>query len=153
MARWLGREDGCFGATIALPTALLRRMGGFEAVADKLADDWELGAMVRRQGLKIALAARPVAITVAERGLQSLFDHEVRWGRTIAAVDRASYIASIITQPVPLSLLAAVVGGWTWLPLLAVALASRAWVVRMQERALRHFPKWLGLRICSCVTY
>jgi ceramide glucosyltransferase len=136
VARWLGREDGCFGATICLPTALLRRMGGFEAVADKLADDWELGAMVRRQGLKIAIAARPVALTVAERDLQSLFDHEVRWGRTIAAVDRASYMASVITQPVPLTLLAAATGGWRWLPLLAVALIARALVVRLQERAL-----------------
>ncbi len=137
VARWLGRADGCFGATIALPAALLRKMGGFEAVADKLADDWELGAMARREGLKIAIAARPVALTVAERDLQTLFDHEVRWGRTIAAVDRASYIASIITQPVALTLLAALIGGWRLLPMLALAVAVRAWVVRTQERALR----------------
>jgi len=137
VARWLGRTDGCFGATIAIPAALLRRLGGFEAVADKLADDWELGAMVRKAGLKIAIAARPVALTVAERDLQNLFGHEVRWGRTIAAVDRASYIASIITQPVALTLLAVLVGGWHWLPLLAAALVVRTWVVRTQERALR----------------
>ncbi len=136
VARWLGRADGCFGATIALPAALLRQMGGFEAVADKLADDWELGAMVRKAGLKIAIAARPVALTVAERDLQNLFDHEVRWGRTIAAVDRASYIASIITQPVALTLLTVLIGGWHWLPLLASGVAARAWVVRLQERAL-----------------
>jgi len=136
VARWLGRADGCFGATIALPAALLRQMGGFEAVADKLADDWELGAMVRKAGLKIAIAARPVALTVAERDLQSLFDHEVRWGRTIAAVDRASYIASVITQPVALTLLTVLVGGWHWLPLLGLGVAVRAWVVRTQERAL-----------------
>jgi ceramide glucosyltransferase len=136
VARGLGRADGCFGATIALPAALLRRMGGFEAVADKLADDWELGAMVRKEGLKIAIAARPVALTVAERDLQTLFDHEVRWGRTIAAVDRASYIASVITQPVALLLLAVLVGGWRWLALLALGVAVRAWVVRAQERAL-----------------
>ena len=137
VARWLGREDGCFGATIAMPAALLNRLGGFEAVADKLADDWELGAMVRAAGLKIAIAARPVALTVAERDLQNLFDHEVRWGRTIAAVDRASYIASVVTQPVALALLSVLVGGWRWLPLLALAMAVRAWVVRTQERALR----------------
>lgn len=136
VARWLGRDDGCFGATIALPAALLRRMGGFEAVADKLADDWELGAMVRKQGLKIAIAACPVALTVAEHDLQNLFGHEVRWGRTIAAVDRASYIASVITQPVALALLTVLIGGWRWLPLLALGVAVRAWVVRVQERAL-----------------
>jgi ceramide glucosyltransferase len=136
VARRLGRADGCFGATIALPAALLRKMGGFEAVADKLADDWELGAMVRKAGLKIAIAARPVALTVAERDLPALFDHEVRWGRTIAAVDRTSYIASVITQPVALTVLTVLVGGWHWLPLLAVGAFVRAWVVRAQEKAL-----------------
>jgi ceramide glucosyltransferase len=136
VARWLRRDDGCFGATIAMPAALLRQLGGFEAVADKLADDWELGAIVRRAGLKIAIAARPVALTVAERDLQTLFDHEVRWGRTIAAVDRASYIASVITQPVALSVLAVLIGGWHWLPLLGLVLAIRAGVVRAQEQAL-----------------
>jgi len=136
VARWMGRADGCFGATMALPAALLRKIGGLEAVADMLADDWVLGAMVRKQGLKIAIAPRPVGLTVAERDLQSLFEHEVRWGRTIAAIDRTSYIASVITQPVALTLLAVLIGGWRWLPLLALAMAVRAWVVRVQERAL-----------------
>jgi len=136
VARLMGRADGCFGATMALPAALLRRIGGLEAVADMLADDWVLGALVRREGLKIAVAPRPVALTVAETDLQSLFDHEVRWGRTIAAIDRASYIASVITQPVALALLAVLIGGWRWLALLAAAAAIRIWVVRAQERAL-----------------
>ena len=136
VARRMGRTDGCFGATMAIPAALLRRLGGLEAVADMLADDWVLGALVRKEGYKIAIAPRPVALTVAERDLQSLFEHEVRWGRTIAAIDRASYMASVITQPVALSLLAVLVGGWHWLPLLAAAAAVRAWVVHVQEKAL-----------------
>lgn len=136
VARRMGRKDGCFGATMAIPAALLRRLGGLERVADMLADDWVLGAMVREEGFKIAIAPRPVALTVAERDLQSLFEHEVRWGRTIAAIDRASYMASVITQPVALTLLAVLIGGWHWIPLLAVAIAVRAGVVHVQERAL-----------------
>jgi ceramide glucosyltransferase len=136
VARRMGRGDGCFGATMAIPAALLRRLGGLEKVADMLADDWVLGAMVRKEGYKIAVAPRPVALTVAERDLQSLFDHEVRWGRTIAGIDRTSYMASVITQPVALSLLAALLGGWHWLPLLGLAVALRLWVVHVQEKAL-----------------
>jgi ceramide glucosyltransferase len=136
VARRMGRADGCFGATMALPAALLRRLGGLEAVADMLADDWVLGALVRKEGYKIAIAPRPVALTVAERDLQNLFEHEVRWGRTIAAIDRTSYMASVITQPVALSLLTVLIGGWHWLPLLALAIAVRVWAVHVQERAL-----------------
>lgn len=136
VAMLLGRRDGCFGATIALKKRLLTEIGGLYRVQDMLADDWALGAAVRASGRKVVVAARPVDMTVTEADPKSLFAHEVRWGRTIAAIDRTSYIASIITQPVILALLTTLVGGWGWLPLLAAAALTRVVVVRVQEQAL-----------------
>lgn len=135
VARLLGRHDGCFGATIAIPASLLAEIGGLAPLRDRVADDWALGAAVRALGRKIAVAARPVEIIVAEEDGPSLFAHEVRWGRTIAAIDRISYIASVVTQPVMLALLATLVGGWAWLPLLVAALLARVTAVRLQEQA------------------
>ncbi|HIJ62747.1 MAG TPA: glycosyltransferase, partial [Rhodospirillaceae bacterium] len=136
VARALGRRDGCFGATMALPREVLDAIGGLAPLADILADDWALGAAVRRAGYGIALAARPVDLTVDEPDLRSLLAHEIRWGRTIAAVDRPSYIASVITQPVAVAALAAAVGGAPWLGLLAAAAVVRWWAVRSEEAAL-----------------
>lgn len=138
LARAIGRKDGCFGATMAVRRAVLERGGGLQALSPVLADDWVLGRMARDQGLEIALAARPVDITVHEPDLKTLLDHEIRWGRTIAAVDRTSYMASVITQPVALAVLAVLVGGG-WLPslaALALAVLCRWWAVRVEERAL-----------------
>jgi len=147
VARALGRRDGCFGATMALRHDVLTRIGGLSPLANVLADDWALGAAVRRAGLAIAVAARPVDLSVEEADLSSLLAHEIRWGRTIAAVDRPAYMASVITQPVALSGLALLLGGLTyiWLPLLAVAV--RLAVVRAEERVLRleKCPFWLLL--------
>ena len=140
VARALGRRDGCFGATMALPRDVLEAIGGLTPLADMLADDWALGAAVRRAGHGIAVAARPVDLTVDEPDLRSLLAHEIRWGRTIAAVDRPSYIASVITQPVALAALAALVGGAPWLALLAAAAAVRWWAVRTEEKALGLAP-------------
>lgn len=159
LARAIGRKDGCFGATMAVRRDVLEAGGGLAALSQVLADDWVLGKMARDQGLEIALAARPVDITVHEPDLKTLLDHEIRWGRTIAAVDRASYMASVITQPVALALLA-VLAGWGWLPSLAalvLAALCRLWAVRVEERALglpRSGLGLLGLReILSFVVY
>ena len=145
VARALGRRDGCFGATMALSRDLLDRLGGLSPLADVLADDWVLGAMVRRAGLGIGLAARPVDLSVHEPDAASLLAHEIRWGRTIAAVDRPSYVASVITQPVVLTALAAAFGGPPWLALLAAAAGVRWWAIRSEETALGVEKSPLGL--------
>jgi ceramide glucosyltransferase len=138
VARALGRDDGCFGATMALRREMLASVGNFAPLRDILADDWALGASVRHQGRRIILAARPVDIIVHEPDLGSLLAHEIRWGRTIAAVDRMSYMASVITQPVALAVLAALLGAAAW-PFWAVLIAAgavRLWTVRAEERYL-----------------
>jgi ceramide glucosyltransferase len=136
VARALGRRDGCFGATIAIRRADLLAVGGLEPLRDILADDWALGDAVRRAGWSIGLAARPVDLMVREPDFKSLLAHEIRWGRTIAAVDRPSYVASLITQPVVLALLAAIVGGPPYLLLVLLASLIRLQVVRAEERML-----------------
>lgn len=147
VARALGRRDGCFGATIALHRQTLDAVGGLSPLRDILADDWALGAAVRRTGRQIALAARPVDIIVHEPDLRSLLAHEVRWGRTIAAVDRTSYMASVITQPVALAGLAMLVGGATWplIGLVAAAVGVRLWAIRAEEQVLALPPAGAGL--------
>lgn len=138
VARAVGRHDGCFGATMALRRETLDSVGGLAPLRDVLADDWALGAAVRRGGRRINLAARPVDIIVHEPDFGSLFAHEIRWGRTIAAVDRTSYMASVITQPVALAVLSALLGGATWpfAGVLMAACAVRLWAIRAEERAL-----------------
>lgn len=138
VARAIGRQDGCFGATMALRRETLNAVGGLAPLQDVLADDWALGAAIRRNEQRITLAARPVDIIVHEPDFGSLLTHEIRWGRTIAAVDRTSYMASVITQPVALAALAALVGAaaWPYFGVLIAACAVRLWAIRAEERAL-----------------
>ncbi len=138
VARAIGRRDGCFGATMALRRETLDAAGGLAPLKDVLADDWALGAAVRRNKQRITLAARPVDIIVHEPDFRSLLAHEIRWGRTIAAVDRTSYMASVITQPVMLAILAVLLGAvaWPYLGVLIVASGVRLWAIRTEEQAL-----------------
>ncbi len=123
----LGLAQPCFGSTIAISADVLRRIGGFAAFADHLADDYEIGRAVRALGYRIAIPPMVVSHYCAERAAADLFGHELRWGRTVRQIDPAGYAGSIVTYPLPLALAAAALTGapiWSQALILAT-LASR----------------------------
>jgi ceramide glucosyltransferase len=53
----LGLAEPCMGSTIALTRDVLEKIGGFDAFASYLADDYEMGRAVRKLGLELAIPA------------------------------------------------------------------------------------------------
>ncbi|QDH13700.1 glycosyltransferase [Formicincola oecophyllae] len=98
MARQMGRQDS-FGATVALHRQTLAQLGGFEALANQVADDALLGALTRRHGLAVALAPTLCQTTISETSLAALLSHELRWGRTTRKVAPVGYALSILQYP------------------------------------------------------
>ncbi len=112
-----GSQRFGFGATIALRREVLLRIGGFAAVAGRLADDYWLGELSRRQGLRTVLSDVEVCTDIAETTPRALWSHELRWLRTLRALDPAGFALVFLT--------------FTW-PMLAVGLllaSSRALAV------------------------
>jgi ceramide glucosyltransferase len=147
VSRVLGGEAGCFGATIALERRVLEAVGGFGALINQLADDYVLGALVRNLGLKVVLSRYVVENIVDEPDLRSLFRHELRWQRTIRSITPLGLAGSIITNPVPLAVLALPFSGFTagaWV-ILALSLAARLGVVYTCRLALDLAPLGVGL--------
>lgn len=130
MARWLGRQD-CLGATMALHRATLAKIGGFKALVDHLADDHELGRLIRAENLAIRLADTMVLTTVPEHRLAPLIRHELRWNRTVLAVAPVGFPLSAIQFPlfwaalaIPLAIAGGLGAAWS------VALFLASWLVR-----------------------
>lgn len=121
----LGLRGFGFGATMALRRDTLARSGGFEALADQLADDWWLAEHVRRLGLQVRLSSCVVGTLVDEPSLQHLLDHERRWMRVIRSVRPAGYATMVPSFTLPLALLGAAGGGTAALWLLPLTLALR----------------------------
>ena len=119
--------DFCMGATMAVTRAALRDIGGFEAIASHLADDQRLGKLVRARGYEVVLSTYVVADVVCERGFAGLWQHELRWARTMASARPVGYGFSFITYALPLCVLALIVSGGSpvALGLLCVAVALR----------------------------
>lgn len=126
LARALGRQD-CLGATMCLRRGDLDAIGGFHALVDHLADDNVLGRRIAALGLNIALADTVSLTTVPETSLGALFRHELRWARTIRALEPAGFAASVVQYPLAWALLTILLtGGALW----SVGLFFIAWVLR-----------------------
>lgn len=136
LARAMGRQD-CLGATMALRAETLAAIGGLPALSDHLADDNELGRLVRASGLSVALAATVPATTVAETAFSDLLSHELRWARTIRALVPAAFALSAIQYPIAWALLAlALLPSGPTAALFALAWTARALAARGIDRAL-----------------
>ena len=137
MARELGRQD-CLGATMALRADTLGKIGGFRALVDHLADDYMLGRLVEARGLRVHLADAIVATTVPETRFGRLFSHELRWARTIRAIEPAGFAASAVQYPLAWATLGiALSGGAAWAMLcFAVTWLGRAFIARRLDARL-----------------
>jgi ceramide glucosyltransferase len=142
VGKLLGAEAGCFGATIALRRGTLEAVGGFAALLNQLADDYVLGALVRASGLRVALSRYVVENVVEEKDFATLFRHELRWQRTIRSITPLGLAASVITNPVALSLLAVPLDGFSPMAslVLVAGLAARLGLVLTTRRELGLAP-------------
>ncbi len=143
----LGLAKPCFGSTLALRAETLRRIGGFAAFADQLADDYAIGAAVRQLGLEVAIPPMVVDHVCSEHSFVELARRELRWARTIRLVDPLGYRGSVVTHPLPFALVAAALQGFApaSLAILGLVLACGLLVPLQFARSLGggRVPIWL----------
>ena len=141
----LGAEQACMGSTIALRRTTLERIGGFEAFANCLADDYAIGMAVRGLGLNVVPSPRMLLEHgCAEESFRAVWQHELRWAVTVRGVNLPGHLGSLLTHPLALSLLSVplmpVAGG----ALVAASLLVRCFLARKIDRwaGERTAPMW-----------
>ncbi len=120
MARLSGETRYAFGSTLALRRETLDAIGGFEALADELADDYWIGERVRALGLRTELSALRVVTDDVSTSLRALCEHELRWLRTVRGLRPRGFFALVVSFTWPLAL-AGLALSPTW-PTLCLAL-------------------------------
>jgi ceramide glucosyltransferase len=120
------------GSTLAVRRQALTAAGGFEALVDQLADDYEMGARIDKAGYTIRLATEVVETSVPAYGLSGFLSHQLRWARTVRDSRRWGYLGLLFTHPLPLALLNVVASGLTFW---SVWLVLLAWLLRLTVAA------------------
>lgn len=140
VARALGSNAFGFGSTLAVRREHLAQIGGFDSLAEHLADDYRLGELTRRRGLRTVLSPYLVETLVHEPDAAALLQHELRWARTIRAVRPWGHLFSVVTYALPMSLFAvALADGAPW----ALALPFLA----LGGRIMLHYAAGASLRL------
>jgi ceramide glucosyltransferase len=115
------------GSTLALRKRDLEAIGGFEAIADYLADDYELGRRIADRKLKVRLSESVVETYLPAYNAAGFISHQLRWARTIRASRPGGYAGLLFTFTLPWAILTVILAqgeSWAW-GLLAAALAVR----------------------------
>lgn len=123
MARMLegGLRYG-LGSTLAVRREALGKIGGFQVIADQLADDYELGERIYKAGFRIALTADVVETSVPAYDWRGFCDHQLRWMRTVRDARPGGYAGLIFTQGSTLALLNVIASGASLVSLWLLAL-------------------------------
>ena len=111
--------DFALGAVMTTRREQLVKIGGFETLADYLADDFQLGNRIVRAGGRIALCPVVVDCFSPAMDWREVWLHQLRWSRTIRVCKPLPYAFSILSNATFWPLL--------WLlarPVPAVALAA-----------------------------
>jgi ceramide glucosyltransferase len=114
VARQVEKMTYAFGATICIRRSLFEELGGFRAIADHLADDYQIGNMATERGYQSILAPIVVETVLDLDRLGEVFQHQLRWARTYRICRPGGYLASIVTHSTL----------WATLYLLATGLSS-----------------------------
>jgi ceramide glucosyltransferase len=128
------------GSTLAFRRADLDRIGGFKAIADFLADDYELGRRIAGLGLGVWLADVVVETYLPAYDLSGFWRHQLRWARGVRDARGGGYFGLSSTFGLFWSISTLIAAGgapWAWAVLGAVAFLRLAVALVLGEGVLR----------------
>lgn len=159
VARLLGVAEFALGSTMVFRAETLREIGGFPAIADYLADDYQLGNHISRRGYRIQFAHSVVETNLGCGSWAEVWRHQLRWSRTIRVSNPSGYGGYAITHATFWALVALAAGQW-WAAAVAVlvrvaagvwigagilgdrSVAARFWLIPLRD--LFGFTVWMG---------
>jgi len=173
VADWLEGTTFALGASVATRKSWLAKIGGYEALAKLLADDYEIGNRIHKAGGKVLLSREPVWTMYPAQTLKGFWEHQVRWARTVRMVRPPSFFGLIFTHGLPWALLAAAVAPATWLGAVYLSaylilrlsmawivgvwgvgdelLKRKLWIVPLRDAI--HFVVWIGGFVSNRVSW
>ncbi len=122
-----GAAKFCLGSSVAFRRSSLEEVGGFESLADYLAEDYEMGRRLLRPGKRMILAPYFVELTIDLRNFRQWWSHQITWDQKTRSAQPAGFFASVVTRAVPFAVFFAALrlGDALGLAVLAAALAVR----------------------------
>jgi ceramide glucosyltransferase len=89
------------GSTLAVSREALDAIGGLEPLVDYLADDYELGARIWKNGFEVALSGEVVETFLPAYRFDQFLAHQIRWSRSTRFSRKLGYTGMVFTYGLP----------------------------------------------------
>jgi len=137
--------DFALGAVMLMRREALDAMGGFAAIANCLADDYQLGHRMVKAGWRSVLCPVVVECWDPPQSWMAVWKHQLRWARTIRVCQPAPYFFSILSNATlwPLLWVVALPLPWVRWTVAGLLVLRIALAVDLQARLTRgrgHLP-------------
>jgi ceramide glucosyltransferase len=142
----VGVKEFGLGSTLCFRREDLRAAGGFEAVADYIADDYQLSRRITGLGKHAVMSEVVVETHLNSPSWRQVWTHQVRWARTIRVSRLDGFLGLPVTHAGLWALVLLLAGQWV----LAAALAGLRVLAGVAGGflALRHRP---ALRLAALI--
>jgi ceramide glucosyltransferase len=108
VADWMEGVTFALGASVATTKTWLAKIDGYEALANVLADDYEIGNRVAKAGGRVMLSREVVETMYPAVTFGEFWEHQIRWSRTVRLCRPASYLGLFFTHGLPLVIVGAI---------------------------------------------
>lgn len=127
-----------FGSTIVIRKNVLLEIGGFVAICDYLADDYQLGYLPSKLGYKVILSNYIVTHNLAKSNFLDSLNRQIRWAKCIRVSRPGGYTGLVFTFGTISSLMLLIVSKFS---LWGIGVLSITWLCRF-------FMAWvIGIKV------
>jgi ceramide glucosyltransferase len=137
VAQLVGVREFGFGSTLCFRREDLEAIGGFEAIADYVADDYQLSQRIVMAGKRVQLSEVVVETHLSDPSFAAVWRHQQRWARTIR-VSRMDGYAGLPVTHAGVWMIAFLLLGQPWIA--AAVWAARAMAACAAGAALKQTP-------------
>lgn len=125
VAPLVGISEFALGSTMVFRAMDLKMIGGFGALSDYIADDYQLGRRISGLGKRVVLSRCVVETSLPGRTWGDVWRHQLRWARTIRVSRGGGYVGMPLSNGTLWAVLLAAAGAW-WaaVPLLAMRMVA-----------------------------
>lgn len=134
-ARSVKRVDFALGAVMITTTSRLREIGAFDALVDYLADDYQLGNRIAKGGGEVVVSPVVVESWSPMIGGREMWQHQLRWARTIRVSQPVAYFFSILNDVTLWALVWLIANPAAWVCAVS-CMAIRWWTAVLIERKM-----------------
>ena len=111
VADWKEGVTFALGASVATTKSWLAKIGGYEAIANVLADDYEIGNRVAKAGGQVRISREIVQTMYPAATFRQFWQHQSRWARTVRLCRPASYWGLLFVHGLPWAMVGGLASG------------------------------------------